>query len=136
MANQIRTYDEINKPRDEQNPYLSLNYKSGIHSAALNIACLGTQETCDAAELAKFSIYEWETKIKENLPEGRGLICRDAEPWDKGEGEYKWECTQSQDNSAPLVIKLGWLQKKTNQGKFPVQGKNFPPSMVLVVGSL
>lgn len=134
MANQIRANSGITKFNDEQNPYLSMNYKSGDQIEAPSVQCLSVKDNCHTIELANFAIYGWERKVKENLPQGRVLICRDAEPWDSSASRYRWECNSGPNGNSPLIIKLGWYEKKTNQSMPNDSDKNYPPAIALVVG--
>jgi type IV pilus assembly protein PilV len=134
MANQIRTNGSSDKLKDEQNPYLSMNYESGSQLIPPSVQCLSVKENCSSKEVANFSIYEWERKINENLPQGRVLVCRDIDPWDPRASRYRWDCNSASSGSGSLVIKLGWQEKKTNEGKPNVGDKNTPPLIALVVG--
>lgn len=134
MANQIRATLNVNKWSDEQNPYLAFDYKAGATMEKNNAVCQTGKEECDAEHLALLSISEWENRIKENLPKGRGLICRDSNPWDAEEGRYKWACSSLPNEDAPLVIKLGWHEKKMAQMKSQNTEQHDAPSVVLLVG--
>lgn len=134
IANQIRANRSLTKLSDEQNPYLSTNFKAGNQIIAPNVRCVGIKENCGAMELANFSIYEWKYKIKENLPDGRLEVCRDSDPWDGNADRYKWECSSGQNGNSPIVIKLGWSKKKLDQQASDDSDKNNSPSIALVVG--
>ena len=134
MANQIRAYSRSTKLNDEQNPYLSMNYKSGTQMTASDVQCLSVKENCNSLELANFAKNGWQKKVKENLPEGRVLVCRDAEPWDNNASQYKWDCNSAPNGNSPIVIKLGWREKKSNQSVPNANDKNYPPLIALVVG--
>lgn len=134
MANQIRADRNLLKVKDEQNPYLSTNFKAGQQTIAPSIRCINLKENCGAVDLAKFSIYEWQNKLKENLPNGRLQVCRDSEPWDSNAERYKWECNSAPNGGSPIVIKLGWREKKLNQSASGDSDKNYPPLIALIVG--
>lgn len=134
MANQIRTISNTAGLNDEQNPYLSLNYRSGDQIVASATPCYSVNESCKPIELANSAIHEWEQKINENLPQGRVVICRDAKPWDINAGQYRWRCNSEPNRKSPIVIKLSWYEKQSNK---PVQNdsdKNLLPIIALVVG--
>jgi type IV pilus assembly protein PilV len=133
MANQIRA-NHTASSKDEQTPYLSLDYKAGNPIIAPNVQCMSAQENCNTTELANFFIHEWQKKISENLPQGRVLVCRDVKPWDRSVNRYKWECNDGENGNTPIVIKLGWHEKKINQGQQVDEEKNNPPLVALVVG--
>lgn len=64
---------------------------------------------CSADGLLRFLEADWVGRVQAALPEARVRICRDAAPWDAGASVYRWECDSGAQ--APLVIKLGWLDR-------------------------
>jgi type IV pilus assembly protein PilV len=134
MANQIRASSSAGKLNDEQNPYLSVNYKSGDQIAAPSVQCLNVEDNCSAIEFANFSIFEWQKKIQENFPQGRLRVCRDIGLSDSSESQYRWDCSSAPNENGPLVIKLGWSEKKSNQFQPNDSDKNHAPLIALVVG--
>ncbi|MGZ3158018.1 MAG: type IV pilus modification protein PilV [Burkholderiaceae bacterium] len=134
MANQIRVNTSSTKLNDGENPYLSLEYKSGDQIEVPSAQCLSVKDNCSPGELANFTVYEWKNKIKENLPEGRVLVCRDKDPWDSNASRYTWQCNSAGNGNSPLIIKLGWYEKKMNQFMQNDHDKNYPPILALAVG--
>ncbi|MGZ5802096.1 MAG: type IV pilus modification protein PilV [Burkholderiaceae bacterium] len=134
MADQIRANSSVTKLNDEQNPYLSMNYQAGNQMTAPSVQCLSAENICSTNESVNFAIYEWEKKIKENLPQGRVRLCRDDEPWDSSASRYRWECSNAANGNSPLVIKLGWDEKRSKQSMSNERDKNYPPLIALVVG--
>jgi type IV pilus assembly protein PilV len=135
MANQIRAHNELTKQNGTINPYLNLNYLSGDEMSAPMATCYGTKNNCQPTELASFSVYEWERRIKEALPHGRATICRDSDPWDSTGNHFKWECNGSSSERSPIVVKLGWYEKKMNQPTESSPNNDFYPLIALVVGT-
>lgn len=132
MADRMRANDAQMKLDDGANPFLFVDYKSSAEqSTASSKLCYAAQ--CDNTELAKFDIHEWGKRVATSLPGGRALICRDSMPWDSAKGALKWECNTG--NSAPVVIKLGWLGKGKNpDGSLINDPKEpFPPSVAVTV---
>ncbi|HEY8100882.1 MAG TPA: type IV pilus modification protein PilV [Burkholderiaceae bacterium] len=134
MADQIRANNSVTKLNDEQNPYLSIDYGAAKKIAAPSAQCFSAKNICSTIEMENFSIYGWEKKIKENLPQGRMLVCRDAEPWDSNASRYRWECNSTPNGNSSLVIKIGWYEKKSQQSISNDRDKNYPPLIALVVG--
>lgn len=81
MADRMRANQYQMKQDDDQNPFLKLNFKSEIEPVVPDTFCFAVMANCQAVDLAKFDIYEWEKRIKKLLPNGRALICRDSKPW-------------------------------------------------------
>ena len=110
MADKMRANAKQLNQADSANPYL-LSYNSATDAAPSvpGKICYGSTVTCSDAELASFDIYEWEKRLKEALPGGRVVICRDATPWNSTDAALSWTCafTLATTNNAPFVIKVG-----------------------------
>lgn len=132
MADSMRQNASQMDQDDSTNPYI-FTYQSASDSAPTKPGklCYTTAANCSSAELASFDIYEWKNHIKERLPGGRAVICRDEAPWDATTGALTWDCTNSLSivSNVPFSIKVGW------QGKNPDGSliKDFPPSVAISV---
>jgi type IV pilus assembly protein PilV len=134
MADKMRANASQMKQAD--NLFLKVDYQSatGTDPAAPEKLCYSKTASCGADELAKFDIYEWETRVKANLPGGRALICRDSAPWDSDVGALTWTCAKSSADSTGLVIKIGWQARNPDGSLIRDAAKKFPPSVALSVG--
>lgn len=131
MADRMRANDSQMRQPDKDNPFLAVNYRSATDDAPEEPSKLCYADACDSDELASFDIYEWEKRIKAELPSGRVRICRDASPWDETKKALSWSC--SGDASASLVIKLGWQGKNPDGSLIKDADKDFPPAVALTV---
>lgn len=132
MADQMRANDSQLKLADSDNPFLAVDYRSAVDKvpAAPATSCYATD--CDGRELADFDIYEWEQRVRSQLPAGRVRICRDAKPWDSAARALTWSCSAA-GNAASLVIKLGWQGKNPDGSLVRDAKKQFPPAIALTV---
>jgi type IV pilus assembly protein PilV len=62
---------------------------------------------CTPEQLADYDFKLWRVALAENIPNARGLVCRDGTPQDGGEGNA--QC----DGAGPLVIKIFWSGPRT-----------------------
>ena len=74
---------------------------------------------CSRAELAAFDLAEAMQAVYGGFPGGRVRVCRDAA------ASLDWACSGAA--GAPLVIKLGWLQRTADGGW------RSTPALVMVV---
>ena len=110
-------------------PFLQVDFKSSDTISAAAVNCLTA--SCNPDQLAASDIVNWEYRVQKELPEGRGLICRDSAPYSSG--ALVWSCS----GTGPIVIKLGWLGKTTT-GKLEHDADQTsgigPPRVVLLLG--
>ena len=135
MAEKIRANQRQLASAGVANPYLSLDYKSSENTLTRPTVMCYTAD-CGSAELAKFDIYEWESRVKATLPGARVKICRDSKPWDSVAGALVWSCAaQAEVANAPVIIKIGWLGKGVKpDGRAGVDSaQSFPPVIALAV---
>ncbi|QDZ27263.1 type IV pilus modification protein PilV [Noviherbaspirillum sp. UKPF54] len=92
-------------------PFIGLDYQSVADGDLQTPAKLCYGIECNAQELAEFEMYEWKTRVKEALPGGRIVVCRDSSPWSSAARALTWNCDGAVDSTAPVVIKLGWQVK-------------------------
>jgi type IV pilus assembly protein PilV len=135
MADRMRMNDRAMHSAEEGDPFLGLDYSTRTEPVAPTTLCYGRNASCDAAQMARFDIYEWERRLKTALPLARAVICRDASPWDSAVGGYTWKCDTPSSNSgdAPLIVKIGWQGKNPDGSPIQDDSKQFPPVIVLVV---
>lgn len=135
MSDKIRANDRISNS-NIAGTYLSVDYDSDRQGepAPPSKLCFGVE--CDNHEIAAFDIYDWEKRIGSELPGGRARICRDAHPWSEASRSLKWGCTTAgSDDSAPIVVKVGWKGKNPDGSPVRNNDKEFPPAVVLAVTS-
>jgi type IV pilus assembly protein PilV len=135
MADRMRANDRAMRSRDGGNPFLGLDYSTKMEPIAPPMLCYGRSASCDAAQMARFDLYEWERRLKAALPTARAVVCRDASPWDSAARGYKWRCDAAGANAdgAPLTVKIGWQGKNPDGSPVQDDSKQFPPAVVLVV---
>lgn len=132
MADAMRANGKQMTLDDSQNPFLKVDYQSASGRAPIapRMLCYGGTADCGAGDLAQFDIYEWESRVKATLPNGRVRICRDDMPWDRITRSLSWGCDPS---AGSVVIKIGWRAKNPD-GSFTVDaGQQFPPQLALTV---
>jgi len=134
LADRMRANSRVMGLRDRENPFLGIDYSTSAEPAAAERTCHGNAE-CDARQLARFEIHEWQRRFQAAFPLARAVVCRDRMPWDGSAGGYKWECTAAatEHAAAPLVIKIGWRARNPDGGPPGNDGKHFPPALALIV---
>lgn len=113
--------------------YLSLNYDALAEPdpSPPEPLCYAAGAGCGSAELALFDLYELKVMVRDRLPAGRVLVCRDAAVWSGG--RLRWACSGGAD--APLVVKVGWRGKNTDGTPQRDADGQFVPGVALVVGT-
>ena len=87
------------------NPYLG-DFTAAPGAPATN--CL-SDSCADGKVLAGWEMNDWMTRVADDLPGARALICFDRTPYDGG-GLPQWLCSND-GNTA--VIKIGWTRSGT-----------------------
>jgi len=59
---------------------------------------------CTAEQFAAYNLRQWRLAVAEQLPDGRGLVCRDATPDDGSWAE------PACDGVGPLAVKVFWRE--------------------------
>jgi type IV pilus assembly protein PilV len=65
---------------------------------------------CTPAQLVQNDLAEWEDRVKNSLPSGAGIICKDTTP-DDGTGATDPQCDLNPN--APFVVKIWWLDDRS-----------------------
>lgn len=87
------------------NPRLLASYNAPV-SSAITAGCF-TAAGCTTTELVTSEYGNWQQRIAEALPNGKGMICRDSSPMD-GDGD-DWQCNDAGANT-PFVVKICWSE--------------------------
>jgi type IV pilus assembly protein PilV len=111
--------------------YLTLNYDALAEPSppAPSVLCHGA--ACDASQLALADLYDAKLLVKQNLPAGRVLICRDAGLWSGG--TLRWACMGSA--AAPVVVKVGWRGKHPDGTPQTDAEGQYLPGVAMAVGA-
>jgi type IV pilus assembly protein PilV len=135
IADAIRANDSEMRRSDGDNRFMNVDYDASKERDPQPPAVLCYAMACDSSQLAQFDIHGWKRRVRDALPSGRLVICRDSRPWDDGKGAFVWECTAGSGERASLVIKLGWHTKQTeaNQGKQEEGNAPVPPIVAITV---
>jgi len=129
MAERMRANPGQLRLADGANPYLTLDYDVLAEPDPPAPAALCYGGACDGAQLAAFDLYEMKALMRENLPAGRALVCRDAGLWSGG--KLRWTC--SGGAGAPLVIKVGWRGKNPDGTPRKDQDGEYVPGVALTL---
>ena len=62
---------------------------------------------CTPAQMVAASNWEWAQRVKNALPGGRAVVCKDTSPRGS-DGLYQWDCDTS---GTLMVVKFGWTAK-------------------------
>jgi type IV pilus assembly protein PilV len=137
MADKMRSNSkQMNQTPDSAIPFLQIDHDSSTMAAptapSSTDTCYGATG-CNDAKMAAFDIYEWLTRVRNELPGGRAKVCRDASP--STGGVLTWDCayTAATGNNAPFVIKVGWQGKNPDGTLIRDADKKFPPSIAITV---
>lgn len=96
------------------NPYIG-NFISPLTPATASY-CLNTANAstgcADTTAVANAGMTEWLSRVDNDLPGARVVVCTDSAPFDS-QGLPRWIC----DNAAgaTTVIKVGWTRGSTNR---------------------
>jgi type IV pilus assembly protein PilV len=132
IADRIRANHHEMRRGDADNPFLHVDYDSSRVSNPDPPPASCYAAACDSGQLAAFDVYEWKRRVRDALPGGRLLICRDSLPWNEEQGALAWECSAGSGEAASLVIKLGWRDK--HDGREPAQANTpAPPRIAITV---
>lgn len=131
MAERMRANSAQMRLPDGDNPYLTLDYDVLAQPNPLAPAALCYDGACDGAQLAAFDLYEIKAQMRENLPAGRAVVCRDADLWTGG--SLRWAC--SGGAGSPLVIKVGWRSKNPDGTPHKDKAGEYAPGVALTVGA-
>jgi type IV pilus assembly protein PilV len=66
---------------------------------------------CDSEEMAAANLAFWQVQLRNELPDGSGLVCRDSTPND-GSAEDP-QC----DGTGAVVIKIFWMEPHGNNAE-------------------
>ncbi|MFZ6774459.1 type IV pilus modification protein PilV [Undibacterium sp. SXout7W] len=133
LADKMRSNDAQMKLSDSSNLFLKINYNSSVDATpSAPTLCYTSAANCTAADIANADIYEWLMRVKNTLPGGRVLVCRDSAPYDNVQKSLTWTCTP--DANAGLTIKIGWKSKNPD-GSFNTVSGVIPPGVAITVES-
>jgi type IV pilus assembly protein PilV len=131
MAERMRANPEQMRLPDGANPYLTVDHDVLAEPNPAVPAALCYDGVCNGAQLAAFDLYETKTLMREHLPAGRAVVCRDAGLW--AGGQLRWAC--SGGAGAPIVVKVGWRGKNPDGTPHKDQAGEYAPGVALTVGS-
>ena len=111
------------------NPYLldvTLSTAAGISAPPRN--CFLDANGCPIKEdAAKWDVFDWQTRVQQELPNARVKVCLDSNPFDLA-GKSRWDCT---DNGDIAVLKITW-NRSNAQGKLIFsEGDGNTPALVI-----
>ena len=135
MADRMRMNDAVMDQADAGNPFLAVNFNADQTLSDPGVFCNRDAANCTPSELATFEIHEWLKRIKETLPSGRVVICRDSSAYDPLTLGFKWACSvgSAVGNGAPITIKIGWQGKAANGKLERLANGEFAPQIALIV---
>lgn len=132
LAERMRANGSQLSMPDAANPYLSLNYDALAEPdpAPPQPLCYALSAVCGSEQLALFDLYELKTLVRDRLPAGRAIVCRDAGMWQGG--QLRWACSGGAD--APLVVKIGWRGKAPDGTPLKDAEGQYAPGVAIAVG--
>jgi len=133
MGDAVRAGERWASMNASTDPYIGANFDVLLASEPMPPARSCYSEACTAAEFAAFEIYEWKERLREAVPGGQFLICRDTSPWSSGENALTWECRDGESDTAPIVVKLGWQVKKPDGSLVRAAANRGAPSLAMTV---
>ncbi len=133
IADKMRANESQMKLGAAVNPYLHVDYWATTQGEPPPPGKRCYVDHCNGAELALFDIYEWQKRVYTDLPGGRVMICRDAEPWNGAMQALTWSCKAGPMDGGSVVIKMGWQEKAADGTLVRTAGKEFAPSVAFTV---
>jgi type IV pilus assembly protein PilV len=64
---------------------------------------------CSPTQLVANDLAEWQQRVRDSLPSGQGIVCKDGSP-DDGDNAASPQCDLGAD--APYVVKIWWLDNR------------------------
>ncbi|MTV39345.1 type IV pilus modification protein PilV [Duganella radicis] len=110
--------------------YLTLDYDAYAEPLPAAPAALCHGDACASAQLALADMYEAKLQVRQGMPAGRVVICRDAGLWSGG--KLRWACAGGA--AAPLVVKVGWRGKHPDGTPLQDLAGEYAPGVALAVG--
>jgi type IV pilus assembly protein PilV len=132
MAERMRANAGHMRAADGDNLYLTLNYDALNEPLPPAPAALCYGAACGGAQLALSDLYETKLLVRQTLPAGRVVICRDGGLWSGG--KLRWACGGG--GAAPLVVKVGWRGKNPDGTPHTDDGGEYMPGVALAVGAV
>lgn len=132
MAERMRANAGHMRLADGSNLYLTLDYDALAEPRPGPPPALCYGGACSGAELALSDLYEAKLLVRQNLPAGRVVICRDGGLWSGG--KLRWTC--SGGASAPLVVKVGWRGRHPDGRPQTDDSGEYMPGVALAVGAM
>lgn len=133
LAERMRANAGQMRLADGDNPYLTLNYDAFSEPDPPAPAALCYGGACGGAQLALSDLYEAKLLLRQSLPGGRAVICRDAALWSGG--KLRWACGGG-GAGAPLVVKIGWRGKNPDGTPRTDEHGEYMPGVALPVGAV
>ena len=140
----VRDYEEITQMLRSTNISTSegTSALSGLDTSTSTTSpaptsCQSKDAACDASALAAFMLSEWKDRVKNELPGGRAVVCRDSAPKDTSgasAGLYHWACD---DQGDMLMVKIGWTGRadKTDKTQQAISNDDRPRIVMTVFGN-
>jgi type IV pilus assembly protein PilV len=116
------------------NPYIG-DFSSPL-TPTTSSYCLNVGGTAcsDTTTIANAQMTEWLSRVDNELPGARVVVCLDAQPFDTTTGLPQWTCTATGAGLTTLV-KIGWTRNSTDRSagnSAPIE-RAVRPSIVLPV---
>ncbi len=67
---------------------------------------------CGTTTMATLHVADWAQRVKNQLPGGRAVVCRDPSPRN-ADGSYRWAC--GTNDATFVTIKIGWIDKRDRE---------------------
>lgn len=109
------------------NPYLFDTADTGSYTVTPSATACKTGY-CNTATLAVLHVADWAQRVKDALPEGRAVVCRDSTPRN-ADGTFKWACDGLGTYSS---IKIGWVDKRSKVEQGTATFTIASPQLVMV----
>ena len=132
MAERMRANAGHMRLADGDNLYLTLDYDAFAEPRPGPPPALCYGGACSGAELALSDLYEAKVLVRQSLPAGRVVICRDGGLWSGG--KLRWACEGGA--SAPLVVKVGWRGRHPDGRPHTDDNGEYLPGVALPVGAV
>lgn len=133
MGDAIRAGERWASKNSSADPYLGANFDAVLAAEPTPPARSCYSDDCNPTEFAAFEIHEWKMRIRNAVPGGQFLICRDSSPWSGDQNSLIWECRDGEAGTAPIVVKLGWQTKNPDGSLTGDAANRIPPGIALTV---
>jgi len=111
LGDMLRGNKDIAIQTGSTNPYLVADFRADSSTLPSASEDCSTSACTSTTTVAQFQIRDWLSRVRNELPLVRVVICADSAPYDSA-GIPQWTCTNT---GGLMVVKMGWTRQSTDR---------------------